>query len=283
MQSLYIKKTTIHASGSIKWHRKYAQAVKEGFYHQGINANITTSRTRESDVSVLMGPNLWKHIENDGGDFIMLNRKFLGFKESDVHDNCAVSWNGFNGMGIFGVNANNLSQNRLDRYLKPEEIEPLSLNHDKFLLCRQHDTGRSEIYNDINKWYRKVHRMVKPGKLKIRNKITLENVGPTEFMRSLKEDLSDVKAVFSLNSIVSVEALILGKGIITEDKTNPCYAIVDRLSVRPEFLKYLAHCQWHIDEIRNGSCFADMIFGPYGPRLHEWTPSHWGKGKSINK
>ena len=92
-------------------------------------------------------------------------------------------------------------------------------------------------------------------------------------MRSLKEDLSDVKAVFSLNSIVSVEALILGKAIITEDKTNPCYAIVDRLSVRDEFLKYLAHCQWHIDEIRNGTCFANMIYGPYGPRLHEWTPS----------
>ena len=270
------KTVSIHASSSIQWQKRYAVAVKEGLTRHGIDANITSSRTRRSDIAVIMGPNLWKHVENDGKDFIMLNRKFLGFKERDVHDNCAVSWNGFNGMGIFCVDQNNLSQKRLDKYLAPHEIEDWSLDHDKYLLCQQHDTGRSSKYTNINNWYHKIHRMVKPVDLKIRNKITLENVGNTEFMKSLREDLSDVKAIFSLNSIISVEAIILGKGVIAEDPTNPCYSVSFKeiggkiqSFDRNFFLKYLAHCQWHIDEIRNGTCFSHMVLGPIGPRLHE--------------
>lgn len=270
------KTVSIHASSSIQWQKRYAVAVKEGLSRHGIDANITSSRTRRSDIAVIMGPNLWKHVENDGKDFIILNRKFLGFKERDVHDNCAVSWNGFNGMGIFCVDQNNLSQKRLDKYLAPHEIEDWSLDHDKYLLCQQHDTGRSSKYKNINNWYHKIHRMVKPVDLKIRNKITLENVGNTEFMKSLREDLSDVKAIFSLNSIISVEAIILGKGVIAEDPTNPCYSVSFKeiggnfqSFDRNFFLKYLAHCQWHIDEIRNGTCFSHMVLGPIGPRLHE--------------
>lgn len=266
-----IKNVSIHASSNIPWHVRYAQAVKKGLSHHGINANITSSRKRESDVSVLMGPNLFKDIEKDKNDFLIINRKFIGFEERDQHDIVSISWNGFNGMGIFNVDQNQISQERLDKFLNPRHIENWSLNHEKYLLCRQYDTGRSEKYNNINKWYRKIHRIVKPDLLKVRNKTTIENVGSVEFIRSLREDLSDVKAVFSLNSIISVEALILGKAVITDDKTNPCFAVANNYNSfdRGTFLKYLAHCQWHIDEIQNGSFFENMTFGPEGPRLHE--------------
>jgi hypothetical protein len=266
------KSVSIHASNTIKWHVRYAQAIKDGLYRHGINANITPSRKRQSDVSVLMGPNLFQGIEKDEDDFIILNRKFLGFEERDQHDVVAISWNGFNGMGIFCVDQNQTSQERLNKFLNPRHVENWSLNHEKYLLCHQYDTGRSELYDDINKWYRKIHRMVRPDLLKIRNKTTIETVGRVEFMRSLKEDLSDVKAVFSLNSIVSVEALILGKVVITDDETNPCFSIAKNYDEfdRNSFLKYLAHCQWHIDEIRNGSFFENMTFGPSGPRLHQF-------------
>jgi len=269
---------SIHASSNIPWQKRYAVAVKEGLSKHGIDANITSSRKRESDVSVIHGPNLFQAIEKDGGNFIMLNRKFLGFGERDVHDNCAISWNGFNGMGIFCIDQDRMDTSRLEKYLDPREIEHWSLNGDNYLLCQQHDTGRSIRFDDINKWYRHVQRRVHPNNLKIRRKITLENVGRLEFMRSLREDLSEVKAIFSLNSIVSVEALILGKGLVTDDKTNPCYGVASSemgSTIKPfdrtEFFTYLSNCQWHIDEIRNGSFFYNMEYGPRGKRLHEFS------------
>ena len=171
-----------------------------------------------------------------------------------------------------------MDRSRLEKYLDQREIEHWSLNSDSYLLCQQHDTGRSTKFNDINKWYRHVQRRVHPNNLKIRRKITLENVGRLEFMRSLREDLADVKAIFSLNSIVSVEALILGKGLVTDDKTNPCYGVASSeigSTIKPfdrtEFFTYLANCQWHIDEIRNGSFFHNMEYGPQGKRLHEFS------------
>jgi hypothetical protein len=171
-----------------------------------------------------------------------------------------------------------MDRSRLEKYLDPREIEQWSLDSDNYLLCQQHDTGRSTKFNDINKWYRHVQRRVHPNNLKIRRKMTLENVGRVEFMRSLREDLSDVKAIFSLNSIVSVEALILGKGLVTDDKTNPCYGVASSemgSTIKPfdrtEFFTYLSNCQWHIDEIRNGSFFHNMEYGPQGKRLHEFS------------
>jgi len=271
-------KVSIHANSRFQWQQRYAVAVKEGLSKHGIDANITSSRKRESDISVIHGPNSYQDIEKDGGNFIMLNRKFLGFGERDAHDIVAISWNGFNGMGIFCVDENRMSEKRLYRFLDQREIEHWSLNNDNYLLCQQQDTGRSTKFNDINKWYRHVQRRVHPNNLKIRRKTRLEDVGRVEFMRSLREDLSNVKAIFSLNSIVSVEALILGKGLVTDDKTNPCYGVASSeigSTIKPfdrtKFLTYLAHCQWHIDEIRNGSFFNNMEFGPQGKRLHEFS------------
>ena len=228
-----MKKIAIHASSNIPWQKRWAPAVKEGLNRHGIESYITTSRKRETDTAIIHGPNLYQP-------------------------------------------QNRMDKGRLEKYLDPREIEHWSLNSDNYLLCQQHDTGRSTKFNDINKWYRNVQRRVHPNHLRIRRKITLENVGRVEFMRSLREDLSDVKAIFSLNSIVSVEALLLGKGIITDDPTNPCYAVASSeigSSIQPfdrtEFLTYLAHCQWHIDEVRNGTFFQNMTFGPSGSRLHE--------------
>jgi hypothetical protein len=273
-----MKKISIHASNNIPWHKRYAQAAKEGLERHGIIVNITNSRKRESDVAMVMGPNLFQSIEKDGGDFMIINRKFLGFGERDAHDIVTVSWNGFNGMGIFCIDQDRMDRSRLEKYLDPREIEQWSLDSDNYLLCQQHDTGRSTKFNDINKWYRHVQRRVHPNNLKIRRKMTLENVGRVEFMRSLREDLSDVKAIFSLNSIVSVEALILGKGLVTDDKTNPCYGVASSemgSTIKPfdrtEFFTYLSNCQWHIDEIRNGSFFHNMEYGPQGKRLHEFS------------
>ena len=118
-----MKKISIHASNNIPWHKRYAQAAKEGLERHGIIVNITNSRKRESDVAMVMGPNLFQSIEKDGGQFMIINRKFLGFNERDAHDIVTVSWNGFNGMGIFCIDQDRMDRSRLEKYLDPREIE----------------------------------------------------------------------------------------------------------------------------------------------------------------
>ena len=248
--------------------------VSSGLKKHGIDTEITHSKTRMTDIAVIMGPNLWKGIESDGGEYIILNRKFLGFGERDVHENCSISWNGFNGMGIFCVDENSMSERRLEKYIKTEEIDDWDLGYDKYLLCEQSDVGRSKKYTNINEYYQEIRRKIPSHLLKTRKKNTLEKMGQVEFIRALRNDLSDVRSIFSLNSTVSVESIILGKGVITEDVTNPCYGVC-RDGVKPfdrtRFLTYLAHCQWHVEEIMAGEFFKNMTSGAKGPRLHEIT------------
>ena len=266
------KGVTVHASSSIGWHKRFSAALKEGLKKHSIECSLTSSTKRKSDVAIILGPNLYKNIENDGGEYMILNRKFLGFGPRDALDNVAISWNGFNGMGIFNIPTGDIP-NRLSKYLKDEEILDWDLNHEKYLLCRQYDTGRSTRHSNINTWYKEIQSKIDSRNLKIRDKITPERAGHEKFLKSLKEDIKDVKAIFSLNSIVSVEAIVLGKGVITEDITNPCYSVSskDRLEEfdRYNFLNYLANCQWNINEISSGEFLDRMGLEAFGPRLHE--------------
>ena len=94
----------IHAAPNIPWQKKLAPIIQRGLMRHNIKANIVQDKIRTSDVSLILGPNAWKQIEFDGKPFLIFNRKFLGFKPEDVHENVAISWDGFNGNGTFCVN-----------------------------------------------------------------------------------------------------------------------------------------------------------------------------------
>ena len=83
-----------------------------------------------------------------------------------------------------------------------------------------------------------------------------------------------MRAIASLNSLVSVEALIYGKHVLTDDITNPCYAVsaksLEEIKEfnRLPFFHYLAHCQWHVNEIENGT-FWEKLKTKERTKLHE--------------
>lgn len=262
----------IHANPTIPWQTKLAPIIKKGLSKHGINASITGSVTHTANLAIILGPNSWKPIENSKKPYIMMNRKFLGFREKDVHENVAISWDGFNGKGTFCVDE--IDPKRFWRYIKPDEYEDWKELGTDYLLFKQTDMGRSKKFPSINEWYIHVKRSnVSP--LRIRPKLNPEYGDHVEFRKRFKKDLENVKAGIVLNSTVSTEVLLAGVPVISMDEGDPCYAInshalneikyPDRLS----FFQYLAHCQWNYSEIANGDFWA-QIYPKRGPRLCEW-------------
>lgn len=265
-------KIVIHASPHIEWQGRYAQHTATGLKQHGINASITPASTRQNcDVAILMGPNAWQQIERVNQPYIMFNRKFVGNNPKTVHENCAISWNGFNGYGTFCVEQ--VDPKRLERYVNPEtEITAWHKDGKYLLLCEQSNTGRSRRYQSLQQFYSYVNdNALMPVKFR-KKPIGEEAIDAYRIQNELK----GAKAIVHLNSTISIDALMAGVPVIALDKGDPAYGVaghslneiryVDRLP----FFQYLAHCQWSEEEIRSGE-FWHHIYPMRGPKLHEWN------------
>ncbi len=190
-------KIIIHALKNVTWQPRYANYIATGIRRHGHNVHISSStRPEPCDISILMGPNSFKSIEKR--THIMINRKLIGNNPRDVHDTVAVSWNGFNGRGTFCVNE--VDPTRLDRYIKPSDIEDWRTGGKHLLLIEQSNTGRSTQYNRLNNYYQKV-RSTATSKVVIRKKpIGESNINPT----AVRKGLIGAKAVVNLNSTIYV-------------------------------------------------------------------------------
>ena len=269
-------KITIHAAPNIPWQKRLAPIVQEGLHKHNIKANISNSPTRlaNTDIAIILGPNFWKNIEMVNKPYIMMNRKFLGFGERDVHDNVAISWDGFNGRGKFCVDE--IDPDRILRYVKEEDIHtPVMPAGEYYLLCEQADVGRCKRFSNLNQFYSFATKEIPPQQLKIRKKINPESMDMTTFRKAFLKRLENVKAALVLNSTVSVEITLAGIPVLSFDEGDPVYAISSRsindikTPYTRIFLNYLAHCQWHYSEIESGK-FWDHIYPKRGPRLCEW-------------
>ena len=135
----------IHAKLS-PWQLKVAPLYQRGLAKHGINAEITSSPKRISDIAIILGPNYYKSIENDGKPYLIGNRKFVGFGDH-VHTTNAISWGGFNGYGRFCVK--DIDEKRLSKFLDISKMHPQRKGKYN-LLCEQHDLGRCTKYRNIN-------------------------------------------------------------------------------------------------------------------------------------
>lgn len=281
----------IHANPNIPWQKRLCTKIQKGLKKHNLTANISTSQKHTSDIAIILGPNYWKSIERSGKPYIMMNRKFLGYGKNDVHDNVCISWDGFNGRGTFCVE--DLELDRLRKYIKPEEFEDWREPGNQYLLCKQTDLGRSTKYPSLQRFYHYV-KTNSPKPVRIRSKVSPEieyKDNTKRFLIEFKEDLNNVKAAVVLNSTVSVDILLAGIPVISMDEGDPCYAINSHklnLVVYPDrlpFLSYLAHCQWHYDEIESGK-FWDVLYPKRGKMLCEWSYEgprlqEWGLSEQI--
>ena len=267
-------KIIIHAN-QIEWQRRYARHAIEGLKRHGINATVTRATTRQPcDVAILMGPNAWRGVERSGKPYLMFNRKFVGNAPKVVHENCAVSWNGFNGRGTFCVNE--VDPARLKRYMSEEELLPWRKHGKNFILCEQSNVGRANDpkFKTLQGYYNFIKKGATLPVVFRKKPIGEDNIS----FNKVTDDLIklDPKALVNLNSTISVDALTVGIPVISFDVGDPAYPITTHTlgavtySERLPFFQYLAHCQWTEDEIKSGECWKH-IYPVQGKKLHEWT------------
>lgn len=264
---------TIHAQG-LAWHKRYAELFRRGFAKHGIFPKVTNKPQRQSDIAVLFGPNYWKQIERDGGDYLMVNRVLISKHKQHVHDVVALSWNGFNGRGIFCVDDES-SGERLNKFINPaKDIVPWRQSGEYLLLCGQADLGRCGRHASLKEWYGYVEgTSAEPVVYRAH-----PNHGPRV---PLATHCHMARAAAVLNSTVAVDLLLAGVPVISFDEGNPVYAITGhtladiRTPQRLPLFQYLAHCQHFAHEIENGD-FWEQLWPIRGPRLFEYgTQTHF--------
>lgn len=260
----------IYLSAGMKHHEQWYHAAKEGLNRHGVKLDYGNRSTRVVDVEpydflIFLGPNYWKKFEQCGKDYLLIGRGFLGDHPYDERDRTCWSWNGYNGHGIFNVREQDVTQTRLRRLTL--ETREWRLNPDGHtLIMGQYDTGRCGQYHSLKHWY---------------DYVANSCLGEPLFRawedrtRPLKKDLDrNVRCAVTLNSTVACKTLALGCPTVTCHDTNPVWAATSHEISKPfiserrhEMLCYLAHCQYHEQEVRSGFFWEVLGPGPRGPRL----------------
>ena len=138
--------------------------------------------------------------------------------------------------------------------------------HGVNLLCEQYDLGRCRNWKSINDFYSFVKKRY--DNVVVRKKVNPENIGVEEWKRQILQQLQNVKSAHVLNSTVSTELTVFGVPLVSHDKGDPCYSLRNMRFKRMKLLNYLAHCQWHYDEINNGKWW-EKLKNKKGPKLYE--------------
>lgn len=259
---------TIHANSGISWHKRYAKLFQMGFRYHGIEAKVSPKGYRQSDISVLFGPNYWKRIERDGGTYLMVNRVLISTNPQHVHDVVALSWNGFNGRGTFCVDDYS-SDKRLSMFIDPvKDVKTWRKSGDYLLLCGQADLGRCGKFASLGEFYNYVKgTAAEPVVLRPHPSQGQSVPLQTHFHMS--------RAAAVLNSTVAVDAMLAGVPVISFDEGNPVHSIAGHTLAetmtpdRMPLFRYMAHCQHFAHEIGSGD-FWEQLWPIEGPRLCDY-------------
>lgn len=235
-------KAVIHCSPSIPWQPKRAAYFAEGFKAVGIEVEITADRFRHDDgFPVLLGTSMWKPIEQDGGEFLLVDRCSFGDTEKYV----SLVWNGHGRHGHHRV-PHNPCPSRWERH--GIELKPLRSGA-LVVLCGQIELF-STYYKTLDEWYQlsmyATHFRPHPA-----------GINPT--ILPTKLDWNCVGRAVTLNSSVGVQCVM--NGIATETWDPGSMA---RFSEYHEFnfeqrlpwCHWLAWTQWSDDEIKEGKPWA---------------------------
>lgn len=236
-------RAVIHCEPQIAWQPKRAAYFAEGLRAKGIEVEVTSDRFRhEGGFPVLLGTTLWRSIERDGGDYLLVDRCSFGDTEKFVQ----LVWNGHGRRGDHCVPANH-DASRWEKHgvdLKMMVPGP----YFRTVLCGQTETY-SPQYTSLEAWYATVqatHFRPHPAGT---NTTRLPNAGafrPTDI-------------AVTLNSSIGVQAVLDGLPTVVIDQGSMAYDAGVRDSVEADFMPprepwahWLAWTQWSNDEIREG-------------------------------
>lgn len=259
----------LYLSAGLKHHEQWYNAARAGLKKHNVQLDYGTQATRVVDVDqydflIFLGPNYWKKFERCGKPYLLIGRAFLGEHPTDEKMRTTWSWNGYNGHGTFNVQEEEVDTRRL--YDLQQRI--FDWQHDPEgppILMGQHDLGRCQQYVSLQEWYEYA-----AGNCNVRPRVRRWQDRNTPLDKALR----GTSFAITLNSTVACKTLALGYPTVSCHTTNPVYAATSHSIGRPgvstkrlAMLAYLAHCQYHEDEVRSGEFWEVLGPGPFSPKL----------------
>ena len=230
----------VHYDERIPWHAPFAGYLAAGFRNKGIEVKGTSSRARVGGMPILLGTTLWTNIEQDGGEYILVDRCQYG--DTDKWVSLAK-----NGRGYRAQWAERRDPSRWEAHGQP--MLPWRLGGSQAVLCGQIGSYSPDWDNETN-WYRAVQDKCTHFRPHPRGG------NPTGL--PVSQDWSKAKCAVVLNSSIGVQAVLCGIPTVTMDKGSMAWPVTSHsigeiyTPERDEWCHWLAWCQWSHDEIKEG-------------------------------
>jgi hypothetical protein len=231
--------TVIHCSPHIPWQLPFALKMQHGLNKRGIVAELSDAPVRSSDQPILLGTTLWKSIERDGGEFLLVDRCHYG----DTNDWVAIAKNGRGGRAQWPTETDPVRWNRYGQQMLPWRV-----GGSRVVLCGQVGSY-SPDWTDEASWAASVkgatHFRPHP-----------QGGNPTRL--PLVQDWHDVGCAIVLNSSVAVQTVLCGIPTVTMDRGSMAWSVTGHqvgdivTPDREPWAHWLAWCQWSHDEINEG-------------------------------
>lgn len=227
----------IHYHQAIPWHAPFANKLARGLQTKGIPVKATSLQHRVEGMPLLLGTTLWKAIEQDGGDYILVDRCHYGDTDKWV----ALARNG---RGYRAQWPQRNDPSRWEQHNQP--ILPWRTGS-RVVLCGQVG-AYSPDWDDERNWYKSVkatHFRPHPS-------------GDNPTGLPISKDWNNTKCAVVLNSSIAIQTVICGIPTVTMDKGSMAWPITGhtlndiRTPERDEWCHWLAWCQWSHDEINEG-------------------------------
>jgi hypothetical protein len=234
-------RVSIHCEPGIPWQTPFAAKMQEGLERIGVYASVTPSRTRVSDIAILLGTTCWREIET-AGEYLLVDRCSFGNTDEWV----TLVWNGHGRRGYHATR-----DDGGDRWEKVGcELKPWRRDWygKRVILCGQMESYSPE-WPDLNDWYSRIK-----GATHFRRHPAGTN--PTGLPEA--KDWEQAGQVITLNSSVAVEAVMQGIPTVTMDPAAMAWDVTSHapnvvmIPDRTPWLHWLAWTQWHHEEIRAG-------------------------------
>lgn len=235
----------IHCQPRIAWQGPFAVKMARGLERAGIPCMITDSRARRGGTPILLGTTLWRGVEQDGGDYLLVDRCQYG----DTRHWVSLGWNG---RGYRARWPENRDPSRWEAYGVP--LEPWRTGK-RVILCGQVGAYSPDWFSEEG-WYSAVsdhctHFRPHP-------------MGDNPTGLPTATDFSDCKVAVVLNSSIAVQAIMAGIPVVTMDAGSMAWPITGhtiddiRTPDREEWCHWLAWCQWSHDEIEEGRLWDSL-------------------------
>lgn len=204
---------------------------------------MTADRFRHDEgFPILLGTTLWREIERDGGEFLLVDRCSFGDTDRFV----SLVWNGHGRRGDHRV-PENFDATRWEKH--GVELQPWRVEGSKVLLCGQTETY-SPHWSRLDDWYAEHGRQA--------THFRPHPAGANTTSLPTERSFEEVREAITLNSSVGVQCVLAGIPTQVHDEGGMAWGVPPHTDRLP-WCHWLAWTQWSDDEIREGVPWAFLL------------------------